>query len=237
MTGTPSGDGKVPAEQPTFMVKVGGIALTGAAGAVTLIVVLALMIWGVVASRPSGRMLLTAALWIAFVAYWSVAAKNAAPSKSTESVASRRFHQNLLNISLLLLFVPVPGLRGRFEPLATAVVVTGFALQTSGFLLAFWARRHLGRNWSGAITIAVDHQLVRSGPYRKVRHPIYTAMLMMYAGTTVVSGESHALLALAIVVGAYWRKMRLEERNLRDAFGGDYDEYCSATWALVPGLF
>lgn len=85
--------------------------------------------------------------------------------------------------------------------------------------------------------VAVGQELVRSGPYRLVRHPIYTAMLGLYAGTALVSGELHALLALGIVVAAYVRKTSLEERTLGELFGTDYQAYRRDTWALLPGLF
>ena len=109
--------------------------------------------------------------------------------------------------------------------------------EAAGIFFAVWARRHLGRNWSGEITIKVDHSLVRSGPYRIVRHPIYTAVLGMYAGSALVSGELHALLGLALAAGAYARKVRIEEAVLAGFFGKEYDDYRHATWALVPGLF
>lgn len=63
------------------------------------------------------------------------------------------------------------------------VVAVGAILQAAFILLAVWARRHLGRNWSGEVRIGVDHQLLRTGPYRLLRHPIYTAMLGMFLGT------------------------------------------------------
>jgi protein-S-isoprenylcysteine O-methyltransferase Ste14 len=106
-----------------------------------------------------------------------------------------------------------------------------------GLALAIWARRVLGRNWSGEITIKEDHQLVRSGPYAKVRHPIYTALLLMYVGTTIVSGQIHALLGLLVAIIAYLRKTRMEETNLVNAFGARYYEYRKETWAIVPGLY
>jgi len=102
--------------------------------------------------------------------------------------------------------------------------------------LAIWARRHLGRNWSGEVRIRDDHQLVQSGPYRLIRHPIYTAMFAMYTGTALVSGELHALLAIAVLAVAYWRKIRLEERALSAALGATYDSYRRGTWALIPWL-
>jgi protein-S-isoprenylcysteine O-methyltransferase Ste14 len=141
-----------------------------------------------------------------------------------------------MSLSFLLLFFPVPGLRGRLLPLTPVVTAIGLTVQGLSFLLAVWARRHLGRNWSGAITVAQDHQLVRSGPYRLVRHPIYTAMFGMFLGSGIVSGELHALLAVALIVGAYWRKIRLEERTLREVFGPAYGAYSRETRALIPFL-
>ncbi len=110
-------------------------------------------------------------------------------------------------------------------------------MEVLGLLLAVWARRLLGRNWSGRITLKVEHELIRSGPYRVVRHPIYTGLLGMYAGAAIVSGQLHALIGLALAVGAYLRKIRLEETNLLKGFGADYRTYRSETWALFPGLF
>jgi len=181
-------------------------------------------------------MLLTGALWVLFVGYWSMAARRTAPTERSESAASRAVHTRLMNLSFLLLFFPVPGLRGRLLPLTPAVTVIGLTVQGLSFLLAVWARRHLGRNWSGAITVAQDHQLVRSGPYRLVRHPIYTAMFGMFLGSGIVSGELHALLALGVIAAAYWRKIRLEERTLREVFGPAYLEYSRETRALIPFL-
>jgi protein-S-isoprenylcysteine O-methyltransferase Ste14 len=175
------------------------------------------------------------AIWVVFSIYWEIEAKKAARDKSGESSASRVLHVTIVNVALLLLFIPVPGLNGRYLP--AALIPLGLAIQTGGVLLAVWARRHLGRNWSGRVTLKVNHELVRTGPYRFVRHPIYTALLAMYAGTAVVSGEWHALVGFVLVPLAYWRKIRIEEANLAGAFGARWDDYCRSTRALVPGLF
>jgi len=222
--------------RPKAVLRLGKITLTGRSAVAGLVVLLLGIIAGIIALRPAIRLLLAAALWVVFVVYWGAAARNAATTKSAESRESRRLHQLLLNATLLLLFVPVPGLRGRFVPLVPLIVAAGLALQAGAILLAVWARRHLGRNWSGAITETVDHQLVRSGPYRLVRHPIYSAMLGLVIGTAVVSGELHALIAVAVIVIAYWRKIRLEEHHLHTVFGAAYDDYRRGTWAVVPGL-
>lgn len=190
--------------------------------------------WPLLHSRVFQAML----LWIGFSLYWGIAGRNSAPAKTPESRASKWFHQIVLNLALLLLFLPVPGLTGWFLPERLHLLVAvGAVLQAAFMLLAIWARRHLGRNWSGEVRIGVDHELVRTGPYRLLRHPIYTAMLGMFLGTAISSSQYHALLGLAILLFAYLRKTRLEERLLQQTFGTEYEAYRRQTWALVPLLF
>jgi protein-S-isoprenylcysteine O-methyltransferase Ste14 len=236
----PAGETTPRRTRPTVTIKLGGLTLTGGAAGIVLLVILGLIIALIVYSRPtlsSWPLWVSGALWIAFVSYWGAAASKAAPTKSSESAESRRLHTRLLNSSFLILFLPIPGLRWRFVPDATSVACAGLFAQAAFFALAVWARRHLGRNWSGAITVAEDHQLVRSGPYRVLRHPIYTAMLGMFIGAAIVYGQLHALIAVVVIAGAYARKIRLEEQNLRGVFGPAYDDYRRHSWALVPGVF
>jgi protein-S-isoprenylcysteine O-methyltransferase Ste14 len=188
------------------------------------------------ASLAHHRYLIATIPWVLFSLYWEIAAKNAAAAKSAESRASRALHVTLANLAILLEVVPIRGL-GRFLPATTLVLVVGLALEVFGLLLAVWARRVLGRNWSGEISIKVEHELIRSGPYKWLRHPIYTGILAMYLGTGVATGEWLAIVGIAIATIAYWRKIRLEEANLKVAFGADYAAYCRESWALFPGLF
>ena len=159
-------------------------------------------------------------------------------SDTTLRLVATYFHQFMLGVALLLLILPVPGLNGWFLPERLHFLVVAGAIVQAGFLLlAVWARGHLGRNWSAEVRIAVDHELVRTGPYRLLRHPIYTAMLGMFLGTAIASSQVHALVGLALLVVAYLRKTRLEDQILAQAFGADYNAYCRHTWALVPLLF
>lgn len=177
-------------------------------------------------------------LWVIFFAYWTVASRNSAPAQSSESKTSAAFHQIILNIALLLLFIPVPGLTGWFLPRRFHfLVAVGAIIQAGCVLLGFWARRHLGRNWSSEVRIGEGHQLIRTGPYRLLRHPIYTAMLGMFLGTAIASSQYHALLGLAILAAAYVRKTHLEEQILRRTFGAEWDAYQHETWSLAPLLF
>jgi len=182
------------------------------------------------------RMVFSVLLWIGFFVYWRVAAANAAPMQKVESPGSRRVHEVLIGSAQLLLLLSIPGLRLRFVPLTPVLIGVGVAVQLGSLALAIWARRHLGRYWSAEVATKVDHQLVRSGPYRVIRHPIYTAVLGLCVGTAIVSGEVHALLGTALMAVAYWRKIRMEERTMLDAFGDTYEEYRRTSKALVPGV-
>jgi protein-S-isoprenylcysteine O-methyltransferase Ste14 len=223
---------------PTLVI--GPLRLTGRAAKLTVQALLAGITALVIYNRArivSTPLTISALLWIAFQVYWGVAAKSAAASVRRESAKSRAVHQNLLMAGLLLLFVPVPWLDRRVLPDGVSWVFAGLALHAASLGLAIAARRTLGRNWSGEITQKVEHQLVRTGPYRFVRHPIYTAILGMSVGTALVSGDLHAFIGVALVGAAYARKIRLEERNLDEVFGSAYDEYRRSTWAILPPIY
>jgi protein-S-isoprenylcysteine O-methyltransferase Ste14 len=110
-------------------------------------------------------------------------------------------------------------------------------LIAAGLGLSIWARQHLGRNWSGTVQVKQDHQLICAGPYRLVRHPIYTGILVAFLGTAVVIGHWGGLLAVFIAFGSFWRKLTLEECFMRETFGSAYEEYRARTAALIPYLF
>lgn len=189
-------------------------------------------------SWRTNRLFPNIVLWLIFGLYWGIAGLNSADTERSESWVSAYFHQLLLCAAMLLVMVPVPGLNGWFlPPQLPFVVAAGAAVQAAFILLAIWARRHLGRNWSAEVRIAVDHQLIRTGPYRMLRHPIYTAMLGMFLGTAIAVSQFHALLGVALLVIAYLRKTRLEDQILARTFGVEYDAYRRETWALVPLVF
>jgi protein-S-isoprenylcysteine O-methyltransferase Ste14 len=185
----------------------------------------------------STGMRLSLGLWVLFSIYWSIAAKDQAPTATSESVWSRQFHVILVNAALLLLVFPVPGLTQRILPASPLLAGVGLAVQTAFIFLAISARRHLGANWSGEVRIASGHALVRSGPYQVVRHPIYTGLAGMYLGTILVSGELHGPIALVLMMVVYTRKIRMEEQALSQAFGPDHAAWRAETWAWIPGLY
>jgi protein-S-isoprenylcysteine O-methyltransferase Ste14 len=105
-----------------------------------------------------------------------------------------------------------------------------------GAAIAIWARIILGQNWSARVTLKVGHELIRSGPYRYVRHPIYTGMLLAMIGTAMVAGEWRGAAAVALSIIAFCLKAQREEQFMVTEFGETYHEYRSQTGFLVPGL-
>jgi len=180
---------------------------------------------------------LIALLWMAWFAYWGIAARSVKADVRQESTASRIAHLFPLIAGALLLWLPrLPAgfLGGRFLPETSTVYCIGAALVAIGLGFSVWARVLLGRNWSGIVTLKQDHELVRSGPYRWVRHPIYTGLLLGFVGSAIALGEWRGILAVLIVFVALWRKLRLEERWMVETFGDEYRRYREQVRALIP---
>ena len=105
-----------------------------------------------------------------------------------------------------------------------------------GLGFATWARAILGRNWSGIVTVKEAHELVRRGPYAIVRHPIYTGILLAFAGTAVSIGELRGVFAVGLAAAALWRKLTIEEAWMHKEFGAQYTDYQRRVRALIPFL-
>jgi protein-S-isoprenylcysteine O-methyltransferase Ste14 len=115
---------------------------------------------------------------------------------------------------------------------------TGVGLFLFGLGLGFaiWARIHVGRNWGRPMTQKEDPELVTSGPYRLVRHPIYSGVLVALVGTAVAL--NWAWLTAVVLAGAYFvYSARVEERYLTEQFPDDYPAYKRSTKMLVPFVF
>ena len=180
---------------------------------------------------------LFAVMWLGWAFYWWVSARNVKANARRETLASRLSHIVPLLIAGMLIWarrVPVPILEERFLPAADWQFWVGAALTAAGLLFAVWARVHLGRNWSGTVTIKEGHELITSGPYALVRHPIYTGLLLAFIGSALARGELRGILAVALVFWSFWRKLRIEERWMREQFGEAYEAYSRRVSALVP---
>ena len=125
----------------------------------------------------------------------------------------------------------------RFIPDTTAAGLVGIALTVIGLGFSVWARSHLGKNWSSIVMIKEEHRLIRTGPYRFVRNPMYTGMLTAYIGVVIALGILAALFAFVMVIGAIWIKISAEEELLLEQFGEEYDQYRRDVKAIIPFIF
>lgn len=179
--------------------------------------------------------------WLGFLLYWIVSARG-----TKQVVRAEHFwlRMGAYWLPLALAFVLLgPGewfgdslLQERFVPKSPWFKTLGLLLTLAGIALACRARQLLGRNWSSEVQIKRDHELIQAGPYRYVRHPIYSGLLLAILGTAIKVGDWRGLLALAIVTASFWYKLRHEERWLREQFGEPYLAYQRRTRALIPGL-
>jgi len=138
-----------------------------------------------------------------------------------------------------LLFRKTPELgplSSRIFPETPAVQITGAIITFAGLAFTAWARTVLGRNWSAVVTIRQDHHLIRTGPYRWVRHPIYSGLLLAMLGTAISVGLLRGLAGTLIGLAAFRMKASLEEAFLTEQFGPEYIEYKKKVKALIPSV-
>jgi protein-S-isoprenylcysteine O-methyltransferase Ste14 len=181
--------------------------------------------------------------WWILVLYWIVSAFSVKPVKERPSWRSR-LATIWLPIIIFLLLAGIGSFKPgwirpdtRFLPDTPVLRIVGDVAVLIGLIVALWARTVLGGNWSGFVTFKENHELIVRGPYRFVRHPIYTGILVMILGTAIISGRTVAFLALIICFLVYWQKLRQEEALLTKHFPETYPAYKSRTKALIPFLF
>ena len=178
-------------------------------------------------------------VWIAFLLYWQIKALNTKTTQRLEPAASRILRVFIFLIAIVLLSttrIPLPLLYLPLWPVGFWPFWLGAVVLIAGLLFAVWAREHLGRNWSRSVTIKQDHELITTGPYAMVRHPIYTGILTGFLGTAIALSQVRGLIVLALIFFVFWIKLRIEEQWMRSQFGDTYESYVHQTSALVPYL-
>jgi protein-S-isoprenylcysteine O-methyltransferase Ste14 len=180
-----------------------------------------------------------AALWILLGLYAVFAILRIRGAKQRQSLFTRLPHVGAMIVAFVLLLERQTHfglLDRRFLPDSQAGIWIGIVLTACGIALAIWARSYLGANWSATITIRADHSLVSTGPYARLRHPIYSGMLLAIAGTALAQGDWRGLVALIIALVAWSIKAKKEEAWLQGEFGSQFDEHTRRTGFLVPRL-
>lgn len=176
-------------------------------------------------------------VWIVFLLYWQIKAINTKSTQRMEPAASRILRVFIFLVAIVLVSttrIPLPWLYFEFWPQSLSPFWLGAAVTIAGILFAVWAREHLGRNWSRSVTIKEGHELIRTGPYAVVRHPIYTGVLAGFLGMAIAISQVRGVITFALIFVALWMKLRMEEQFMRTQFGETYADYAGGTAALVP---
>jgi protein-S-isoprenylcysteine O-methyltransferase Ste14 len=167
------------------------------------------------------------AVWGVFWIYWLIAAFGAKQGARTGRLRAP-------GLLLILAFLLTRLFNTRTLAVHSLILqVVGTVLFVAGLALAVWARVYLGRNWGMPMTKKEEPELVTSGPYRYVRHPIYSGLLLAVLGTALAT-NLYLLIAL-VLAGAYFvYSATVEERLMTDSFPAAYGKYKAATKMLIP---
>jgi protein-S-isoprenylcysteine O-methyltransferase Ste14 len=179
--------------------------------------------------------------WAAWLLIWIALSRRVKQVVRREAVSSRILHIGPMIVAagLLLFSTPTGGTWLEVPVLRRApwMVFTGALLVIAGLGFAVWARLILAGNWSGMVTLKRGHELIRTGPYALVRHPIYTGLLTAMLGNAVTIDEVRGVLAFAVITAAFLNKLRTEEAFMEQAFGERYAAYKAEVRTLIPGVW
>jgi protein-S-isoprenylcysteine O-methyltransferase Ste14 len=154
-------------------------------------------------------------VWIAFIVYWRIKAAGTKSTQRREPVVSGILRLVAFLVVIVLLSttrIPVAWLYRQLWPAGIWPFCIGAVVTLLGLSFAVWARQHLASNWSSAVTIKEGHELITSGPYALVRHPIYTGILTGFIGTAIALAQVRGVIGFALILIVLWSKLRIEEQ-------------------------
>jgi protein-S-isoprenylcysteine O-methyltransferase Ste14 len=175
--------------------------------------------------------------WIVFIVYWIVGALKTRATREKEPFTSRFVVLAVEVVGYLLIFNASTGigfLGTRVLPRTLLGPIVGIVLTWLGIALAIWARYHLAEYWSARVTIKEGHQLIRTGPYTHLRHPIYSGLILATLGSALVIDRWRCVLGLCLVLAGYCFKAKKEETMLTQQFGEAFREHQKHTGFLIP---
>ncbi|HET7625611.1 MAG TPA: isoprenylcysteine carboxylmethyltransferase family protein [Verrucomicrobiae bacterium] len=178
------------------------------------------------------------AVWIVFWSYWLVSALNVKKARKSESRLARMVHLAFACFAFVLIVLSASPNRfvGWHLFSAQKDFFIGVAILLIGLGFAVWARIHLGAYWSGRVELKEGHRLIRTGPYKWVRHPIYTGILAGFLGTGFATGDVRIAGAFVFLGIIFFLKSRREECLLTQEFGDEYIQYRKKVPAFLPFL-
>jgi protein-S-isoprenylcysteine O-methyltransferase Ste14 len=178
--------------------------------------------------------IIIAILWLSFWIYWIISARGR--KKVIERAYSGPRGVFVIFVILLLSLSKFPFFHTEQFFSNQIILSVGLIFCALGLGFAVWARRHLGNNWNGEPSIQEHHELVTSGPYHYVRHPIYSGMLLALTGSTLL-GSLVWLITLIASFAILIMRIKIEEDFMIKIFPDQYSEYKKHTKALIPFIW
>jgi len=178
-------------------------------------------------------------LWCTLTAVWLALSFTIKDVKRRETVGQRLQHVVPLLVAFWLLFNHArywQWLNFRILPRTPVFSWLGLVIAATGVAISIWARLSLGANWSGIVTLKENHELIRTGLYSRIRHPIYTGILLAFVGTAIIEGELRCLVGFAILLATFHFKAKREEGLLHQEFGAGFVDHHSRTGMFLPKL-
>lgn len=178
--------------------------------------------------------------WWVFAAIWLMMARGNKASVLAQQPGAKLAYMAPLLIGILMmmnvpvLLAPLAVLGRLLLPFSLITAWAATLCCLSGLALAIWARVTLSGNWSAGVTVKADHALVTSGPYRFVRHPIYSALTLMCLGMFLILPTISSLIGFLLIIASCWIKLRQEEALMLAEFPAAYPAYAAETARLVP---
>jgi protein-S-isoprenylcysteine O-methyltransferase Ste14 len=188
---------------------------------------------------PHLAMLFATYLWWLLALVWVVLAFTNKSVKRSETPFERLLHLAPLLVAFWFLFGRIQLFHWLFVPLLPSRPLlwwTGLFLTATGIAISIWARFSLGTNWSGTVTLKDDHELIRKGLYSRIRHPIYTGILIAVFGTGLILCQIRGLLSFLLLYATFYFKARREESFLLHEFGPKFTEHQRNTGMFWPKL-
>ena len=178
--------------------------------------------------------LVVLALWILFWLYWFASAVGVKSSRSPSNLHRGVGLRVVAVLLLLILFRTKVITENSFGAIVTPIAQgVGFSLFVLGLSLAVWARIFLGRNWGTPMSEKIDATLVTTGPYRYIRHPIYSGIILAMVGTALAV-TIYWLVAVAVLGTYFVYSASVEERIMVRLFPATYPAYKKSTHMLIP---
>lgn len=191
---------------------------------------------------------LLAVPWVLFFAYWTASMIYEAVTKKIKKVEKREplamllLSRLFLYISIILIFANEAlqkyypfGL--KFLPESTFIMYFGFAVTFVGILFSIWGRIVLGNNWSADAELKSGQNLVQKGPYKIVRHLIYTGITLGIIGSAIAESDLAALFAVVLILIFSYLRIIYEEKMMKEKFGIEGDDYAKDVKRFIPFLW